>query len=293
MMRATEQLLLPAVVLAAALAVISLPACETDGSGGALTGTDTAGADASSGGIAADTSLSAEDTGAQASDIAESPRDAAEPKPDPGPPESDAGSPTPDPGAPTPDPGPPTPDPGSPTPDPGSPTPDSGPPTPDPGSPTPDPGSPTPDPGTPTPDPGDPDPDTVEPEKTECEKKGGKCLPWDPEYNSCGPGTEPSGHMCRTRSEVCCVSSGTTGDCADYYACTENEDCVKTNAGCCPCNMGGQSTALNASCVDEWADQLNCRPDINCMAVYRCDNSVAVCQNERCVLEGGGVGPIE
>jgi hypothetical protein len=136
--------------------------------------------------------------------------------------------------------------------------------------------------------------DCPPPETTDCEENGGECKPWDPDYSECGPGTEPSGHMCRTRSEVCCVQSDPSTDCADFYACTEDTDCIKTNGGCCSCSMGGQSIAIRASCVGEYQEGLECRPDLMCSAVYRCDDSVAVCKEGKCELEGGGsVGPIE
>ena len=58
--------------------------------------------------------------------------------------------------------------------------------------------------------------------------------------------------------------------------------------------MGGSSIAIRASCVDEYLEGLECRPDLMCMAVYRCDDSVPACKDERCVLEGGGgLEPIE
>ena len=82
-------------------------------------------------------------------------------------------------------------------------------------------------------------------------------------------------------------------DCDDYYACDGNDDCVKANAGCCSCSMGGQSVAVAASCVDELRADLNCPPELNCIAMYNCDDSVAVCKEGRCVLEGGRSEPIE
>ncbi len=77
------------------------------------------------------------------------------------------------------------------------------------------------------------------------------------------------------------------GECEDYFACEDDKDCVKSQAGCCPCSSGGQSIAVAAACEDEWLKAMNCPPDIMCLTVYLCDDSVAACNDGKCLLVGG------
>jgi len=72
--------------------------------------------------------------------------------------------------------------------------------------------------------------------------------------------------------------------CEDYFACLADADCVKTSQGCCPCSMGGISIAMNAECVDEYNEALDCPPDLMCSAVYNCDDSTPACEDGHCVL---------
>jgi len=123
-------------------------------------------------------------------------------------------------------------------------------------------------------------------EVTECEQNGGICAPWDPDYSQCPEGTVPTGLMCKSKSEVCCQNEGPPPVC-DFFSCQKDKDCVKTNAGCCPCSMGGTSIAIADKCVDKWLDSLDCPPDIMCLAVYLCDDSIPVCKNNKCTLSGG------
>lgn len=126
------------------------------------------------------------------------------------------------------------------------------------------------------------------PEKTECEQQGGVCVPWNPFNDPCPPGTKPTGLPCKYKSEVCCQKSEATNDCgADFFSCGVDSDCVKTDASCCPCSMGGTSIAVNANCVDEWKESLNCPPNPMCIALYNCDNSVPACINGKCKLLPG------
>ena len=128
--------------------------------------------------------------------------------------------------------------------------------------------------------------DCPAPPETECELAGGLCVGWTPDYSNCPEGTEPTGLGCTTKNEVCCQKDGPPPEC-DYFSCKSDEDCVKTKAGCCPCSMGGQSTAIAADCVDKWLDSLNCSPDIMCLAVYLCNDSGPACVDGKCTLAGG------
>ena len=127
---------------------------------------------------------------------------------------------------------------------------------------------------------------------TECEQEYGVCVGWTPGYTNCPPGTVPSGLACTSKSEVCCIEGDDPPppDCEDFTTCVVDADCVKTNAGCCPCSMGGTSTAINVNCLDAWNDLMDCPPDLMCPAVYNCDNSTPACDSGHCVLVGGGFG---
>jgi hypothetical protein len=127
--------------------------------------------------------------------------------------------------------------------------------------------------------------------KMQCEEKGGECRPWDPDLSRCPPGSKPYAYECISENEVCCVPVGPVLACEDFFACESSEDCVKTNAGCCPCNMGGSSVAINAICVDEWRAQIDCPPNLVCPAWFNCDGSSPVCTAGKCKLVGGGIGP--
>ena len=125
---------------------------------------------------------------------------------------------------------------------------------------------------------------------TECEQEGGFCAPWDPGYTNCIDGTVPAGFACTSKSEVCCIEGEDPPPpaCDDPAACLVDADCVKTAAGCCPCSMGGTSTAINGACVDAYNALLDCPVDLMCPAMYNCDDSTPACLGTQCVLVGGG-----
>jgi len=123
------------------------------------------------------------------------------------------------------------------------------------------------------------------PPKTECEKKGGVCVPWDPEYTMCPEGTQPTGWGCENKSQVCCHDSSAPGECnGNFFSCGAPSDCAKIDGTCCPCSMGGSSIAVNSTCIQDWIDAMNCPPDIACIALYNCDESVPTCVNGLCKL---------
>jgi hypothetical protein len=121
-------------------------------------------------------------------------------------------------------------------------------------------------------------------EANECQGDDGICVTWLPgDETNCPDGMEETGLKCDSKNEVCCQKDGPPPVC-DFFACQVNSDCVKTNAGCCPCSSGGQSIALAADCADDWLKGLNCPPDLMCLTVYMCDDSVPVCLNNMCKL---------
>ena len=280
-MRTSRLIFFSVVVLTASWCVLSLPACESEApAGSALSAADVTRSDGASGGAVADTTPAVKDTTAT----------------------------TPDPGGPASDPGAGAPDPGAAAPDPGATAPDSG-------ETAPDPGETATDAGTPELcgngecDEGE-DPCTC---PADCLSMDTCCEALDCPQPKCGPccKAECKDFKCAEPIwlEPCCWNNkceegetyetcpldcpAPSEDCDDYYACDGNDDCVKANAGCCSCSMGGQSVAVAASCVDELRADLNCPPELNCIAMYNCDDSVAVCKEGRCVLEGGRSEPIE
>ena len=105
----------------------------------------------------------------------------------------------------------------------------------------------------------------------------------------CWNGECEAGETFETCPQDCPKPSG----CDDLYACESDADCTKTQAGCCPCSMGGSSVAVKTDCVAAWIDQLKCPPDLACLAWYNCDGSTPICKAGQCALSGGGVDPIE
>lgn len=78
------------------------------------------------------------------------------------------------------------------------------------------------------------------------------------------------------------------GACQSWTACAADDECVEVPSGCCPCSMGGRSTAINARWADLWGAHLPCRPDLMCPAVYLCQEWTPACVAGDCALTGGG-----
>lgn len=113
---------------------------------------------------------------------------------------------------------------------------------------------------------------------------GGSCIPTEPVEPACVDDADcGAGAFCDAQ----------TGECVDFAACAYDSDCVEVRAGCCPCSMGGQSTAIHVDRVDEWLAQLDCPIDIACLAVYLCQDWTPACVNGMCTLQGGGIGTLE
>ncbi len=79
------------------------------------------------------------------------------------------------------------------------------------------------------------------------------------------------------------------GLCHSWRACEKDRDCLEVPAGCCPCSMGGHSTAINTALYGQWQSHHDCPPDIACPAVYLCQDWTPACKNGQCTLVLGGL----
>lgn len=129
---------------------------------------------------------------------------------------------------------------------------------------------------------------------------------WRPEYEclaltQCGPYGE--GWSCAWEQTPeyldCLAGGGGIGDGdggleegdeggGELCGCVNDSDCVKTVAGCCPCNAGGQEIAVAAQCLDDVPGCDSKPGEVMCLQVYLCTDSEAVCEAGQCVLTGGG-----
>jgi len=144
--------------------------------------------------------------------------------------------------------------------------------------------------------------------ETECQMFGGLCVPWTPDYGDCPMGTGPSGYMCETKNEVCCVQES---ECVPEGGTTP----VVPNAPeCCPGltpippavldpASGACSSAVGASicancgdgaCQQEWENICNCPmdcalPPMECYGPMQPCPEGTYCQypNGTCDLLGG------
>lgn len=67
-------------------------------------------------------------------------------------------------------------------------------------------------------------------------------------------------------------------------SCTIDSDCTLVQEGCCSCNMGGKTIAINKRYEKEWNENItkNCPQDTVCIALYNCFNYQARCIEKRC-----------
>jgi hypothetical protein len=67
------------------------------------------------------------------------------------------------------------------------------------------------------------------------------------------------------------------------YACAQSIDCVLAQQGCCGCEMGGKSVAINSNYLDDWKNRFaaSCA-GIACTAMYACGGLRAVCVSGTC-----------
>ena len=99
---------------------------------------------------------------------------------------------------------------------------------------------------------------------------------------------EPPPPACEVASDCGLDEFCHQGLCASWTACDADTDCVEVPTGCCPCSMGGRSTAISGDWVAEWASSFDCGPDVACLAVYLCQDWRPACVGGHCVLAGGG-----
>lgn len=87
--------------------------------------------------------------------------------------------------------------------------------------------------------------------------------------------------------EAC--NDGEAPACEDVFACENDSDCVKVGGECCPCTMGGSSTAINICCIDEHEALLGCGPTRSlCNQSLACNDLVPACEDGQCVLAEPG-----
>ena len=82
-------------------------------------------------------------------------------------------------------------------------------------------------------------------------------------------------------------SAPSSADCViDFVSCSATTDCVEVAMDCCSCTMGGQNTAINASCLSQWSADIEATfgpcADLGCDAVYLCDGSIPRCEAGVC-----------
>ncbi|MBI5498629.1 MAG: hypothetical protein HY907_00170 [Deltaproteobacteria bacterium] len=120
----------------------------------------------------------------------------------------------------------------------------------------------------------------LEPE-TRCGRLGGYCTMFLTECESGFVGANEPGQLlgCEGgRSAKCCVPAD-----PNPYACGTSADCVRVNADCCGCSMGGSSVAVNrAFAATATPDPATCEGTA-CAAVYRCTGAPA-CVDGLCGL---------
>jgi hypothetical protein len=120
----------------------------------------------------------------------------------------------------------------------------------------------------------------VEPQ-TRCERLGGYCTYFLTECEDGFTGANEPGEFLECdggRSAKCCVPAD-----PNPYACGSDDDCVRVNAACCGCEMGGRSVAVNRNVADLATPDPSTCMDIMCSAVYTCIGEPA-CVDGLCAL---------
>ena len=71
----------------------------------------------------------------------------------------------------------------------------------------------------------------------------------------------------------------------DVKYCEQDNDCIKVKEGCCGCEMGGSSIAINKKYLDYWNNKLSddCK-GVMCLAVYKCVKDAPKCIDNKCEL---------
>lgn len=76
-----------------------------------------------------------------------------------------------------------------------------------------------------------------------------------------------------------------SGQSCEQRECYTNQDCVKVQITCCPCNNGGTEQCVSRLMAKVYEDKLkNCPPQekLICPAVYNCKNKNCSCVKGRC-----------
>ncbi len=73
--------------------------------------------------------------------------------------------------------------------------------------------------------------------------------------------------------------------CAPQAECFTDDDCVKVNLTCCPCNSGGTEQCVSKALANVYEDKLkNCPPqgELLCTALYNCKIDTCTCVKGKC-----------
>lgn len=70
----------------------------------------------------------------------------------------------------------------------------------------------------------------------------------------------------------------------EELVCVSDEDCVRVELGCCPCNMGGAEKCVNVEFEENYLERLeNCSEFTVCAAVDKCEIKSCGCVGGVCV----------
>lgn len=67
----------------------------------------------------------------------------------------------------------------------------------------------------------------------------------------------------------------------DADKCRSDEDCIKVQTTCCPCDMGGQELCALKKTADNFKAK-DCEGKLMCAAVYKCTITNCVCRAGKC-----------
>lgn len=73
--------------------------------------------------------------------------------------------------------------------------------------------------------------------------------------------------------------------CQSQAECFQNEDCVKVQLTCCPCNSGGTEQCVPKALATVYEDRMkDCPPqnELLCTALYNCKISNCTCVKGKC-----------
>lgn len=87
------------------------------------------------------------------------------------------------------------------------------------------------------------------------------------------------------KSTVTATSTEEISILPEWKTCAADSDCVETQASCCPCNSGGEQSAINKNYLSNWQEKIssNCQ-GIVCAMFVNCQAGGPVCDNGECVF---------